>query len=488
MIKLKNLRDLVEQGLRYIKSQSDVQDAEVFVSWYDNITVRLSYTSDIPCNGVQEPKNILGYGIGVFASFKTADGLKTGYGSETADLTLDGVKTALGKARANAVFDPDFVSLPMPTSDTRDIHLNDINFDIEITEEHIIYLGWKTVETSVREFKDRGYSKSLIVGGDINILIEKMAVGNTNGLLARDCSQFISSAVTAMVENENAKGTGWNVGNSINDFNPEVAGTMAAASAVNSIGGRRIKNGKYKVIFGPQAVAMLCNEMIISALSLDSIDKGNSPYVKKFGQIVAHKNLNIYDHGSLTGGAASKAFTCEGVPTRRTNLIENGRLTGFLTNNYYSKKQQSNIAEFPPANGFKFGRGGGRDYKRQNSIYATNFVIEGSRELDSEELITKVKNGIYIGRLWYLYPVYGLAKADFTGTAIGDSYLIENGRISGALKPNTVRITDNFAKLLNDIIGISKNKKQTQLWDAEEVIHAPEIAVKGIRLDSIADL
>jgi len=44
-----------------------------------------------------------------------------------------------------------------------------------------------------------------------------------------------------------------------------------------------------------------------------------------------------------------------------------------------------------------------------------------------------------------------------------------------------------FVKLLRDVIGISKNKKATQLWDAEEVIHAPEIAVKGIRLENIAD-
>ncbi len=176
------------------------------------------------------------------------------------------------------------------------------------------------------------------------------------------------------------------------------------------------------------------------------------------------------------------------MPAARTDLIEKGRLVGFLANNYYSKKLQSNIAEFPARNGFKFGRGGGRDYKRQNSIYPTNIVIEGGRENDASELLSKMKNGVYVGRLWYLYPVYGLAKADFTGTVIGDSYIIENGKMSSPLKPNTVRITDNFVKLLNDVIGISKDKKPTQLWDAEEVIYAPEIAVKAIRLNNIADI
>jgi PmbA protein len=288
VIELENLRKIVEQGLEYIKSQQDVQDAEVFVSWYDNITVRLNYTSDIPCNGVQEPKNILG---GVFASFKTPDGLKTGYGSETADLTLSGVKSALRKARVNAVLDPDYKSLPNPVTDGNDIDVTEMNFEKEVTDERVISLGWKTIESAIKEFQKKNISKSLIVGGDINILLEKMAVGNTNGVLASDSSQFISSSVTAMIENENAKGTGWNVGNSINDFDPEIAGRVAAKSAINSIGGKRIGSGKYKVIFGPQAVAMLFSEMIITALSLSSIDTGNSPFVKKFGEIIP-KNWN----------------------------------------------------------------------------------------------------------------------------------------------------------------------------------------------------
>ena len=127
---------------------------------------------------------------------------------------------------------------------------------------------------------------------------------------------------------------------------------------------------------------MLFSEMIISALSLNSIDSGNSPFVKRFGEIVANKNLNIYDSGSMPGGAASKVYTCEGVPAGRTDLIKRGRLVGFLANHYYAQKLGSNVISFSPRNGFKFGRGGGRDYKRKNSIYATNLIIEGIRETD----------------------------------------------------------------------------------------------------------
>jgi len=55
MIGLETLRDCVRNGIDFVKKQKDVIDAEIFASWNEHITVRLNYTSDIPCNGVHEP-------------------------------------------------------------------------------------------------------------------------------------------------------------------------------------------------------------------------------------------------------------------------------------------------------------------------------------------------------------------------------------------------------------------------------------------------
>ena len=37
------------------------------------------------------------------------------------------------------------------------------------------------------------------------------------------------------------------------------------------------------------------------------------------------------------------------------------------------------------------------------------------------ELIRKVRNGIYVGRVWYTYPINGQRAGDFTCTVSGDS-------------------------------------------------------------------
>jgi hypothetical protein len=53
--------------------------------------------------------------------------------------------------------------------------------------------------------------------------------------------------------------------------------------------------------------------------------------------------------------------------------------------------------------------------------------------------------------------------------------------------PNTLRISDNIIKVLGDVIGVTKDGKPTLVWAADEIVYAPEIAVKGVHLDAIAE-
>ena len=108
------LRVAVRDALAYVSEQPGVMEAEVFASANANVTLRLNYTSHIPCNGVEEPKSVESSGISVRAAFRSYDGTKIGVGSEPSDLTQDGVIRALEKARQGAVRDPDFENLPRP--------------------------------------------------------------------------------------------------------------------------------------------------------------------------------------------------------------------------------------------------------------------------------------------------------------------------------------------------------------------------------------
>src|SRR4026207_722980 len=101
------------------RAQPDISEVEVFAAANGSLLARLNYTSHIPCNGVEEPKSVDGYGLGIQAVFDGADGRRVGVGCERGDLGLAGAERALAKARRAAVVDPEFVSLPKPSPEVR---------------------------------------------------------------------------------------------------------------------------------------------------------------------------------------------------------------------------------------------------------------------------------------------------------------------------------------------------------------------------------
>ncbi|HXG36462.1 MAG TPA: metallopeptidase TldD-related protein, partial [Dehalococcoidia bacterium] len=180
-------------------------------------------------------------------------------------------------------------------------------------------------------------------------------------------------------------------------------------------------------------------------------------------------------------------------------LIENGVLKSTLSNHYEMQRilRDEHAREklgvdpnewkhaFLPRNGFRFARGGGRHFDAQPGIHPTNVVIPGEVE-SLDALARQVGDGLYIGRIWYTYPVNGLRAGDFTCTVVGDSYVIRDGRLAEPIKPNTLRINDNIRRVLNGVQGVTRQGKPTLVWAADEIVYAPEIAVEKLELQSIA--
>ncbi len=53
---------------------------------------------------------------------------------------------------------------------------------------------------------------------------------------------------------------------------------------------------------------------------------------------IAGENITVVDDGTIPGGFGTSPFDGEGVPTRRTVVIENGVLKSYLLNTYTAKK------------------------------------------------------------------------------------------------------------------------------------------------------
>ena len=510
---ISQLKRAVRDGLAYLRTQPDIAEAEVFASANGNLTVRLNYTSRIPSNGVEEPKSLESYGLGIRIAINTPDGVKTGFGSEPTDLSIEGVKQALDKARRGAVLDREYVSLPKPTGERPTLSRYHDPAIMRVSNNRMVQVGWRTVERALEVFstsedllnlagspqgvRDLG----LILGGDVVMLQERMAIGSYHmPKVQTDESTMVMAFTTAMLEGQHAKGTGWSASSHLTEYDGD-SGEEAARNAISSVNGQRVPGGAYRVILGPQTLTEILEWVLMPSLHVEMFYAGASTFLGKFGQRVASEGLSIYDDGSAPGLAASKAITDDGLPTGRADLITNGVLAGALANHYEHQRilndpkgseklgvDPRQVAQaIAPRNGFRTGRGGGRNFDSPPSVTPTNLIVEGRDKHSHEELLKLVGDGLYIGRIWYTYPVNGIGVGDFSGTVVGDSYIIKDGRIVAPLKPNTLRMNDNIHKVLNNILGIGAHRSGTVRWASDQVTWAPEVAVEDFHLNEISE-
>jgi hypothetical protein len=503
----------VETALALARARPDVREAEAFASANAALLARLNYTSHIPSNGVEEPKSTGSAGLGLRVVLDTPGGPAVGFGSEPGDLGERGAERALAKACRAAVVDPEFVSFPEPGAGTRALAGYHDPAVMTLDDAALVGAGWTVVGGALATFLASGRladlaggddaalrALGLIVGGDVTILQERIAVASTRmPRVQTDESTLVTAGLTAMVEARAAKGSGWSVGTRLEHLTDE-AGAEAARSAIDGIDGERVPPGVYTVIFGPQPVTDLLDNLVLPACAARAFYSGRTHFLGRLGRRVASPDLSIHDDGARPGLAASKGITCEGLPTGRTDLIRDGVLVGCLANWYESRRLLRHprlgerlgatgaaaAAALVPRNGFRFGPGGGRRFDAEPGVAASNVLVEARAPVSRAELLRRVGQGLYVGRIWYTYPVNGLGAGDFTCTVVADSYIIRDGRIAAPLRPNSIRINDNVATFLNNVVGVTKDVKGTIVWAADQVVYAPEVAVSGVHVETVA--
>jgi PmbA protein len=510
---LKELEQSVQRAIAFLRTQPEVKSALAFASANNRLWTRLNYTSHIPCNGVEEPKSTGDHGIGIQIVMDSPDGKRVGFGSEERGLSLEGVRLAFEKAKQGAIVDPEFQCLPQATGEKRSLFQYHDPMIMGITDQGLVEAGWKVLDGAIGSFLSSGTLKSaasnetlsdlgLIVGGDLTILQERMAIASYEMPdVQSDESAIITAYVTGMVEKGDAKGSGYSVYLRLNDLSDE-AGSEAAQNAINSLNGVRVSSGDYPVILGPQPIAELLNNLIIPSCTTSAFYSLESCFLGKLGSQVASDMLTIVDRGNAPGLIGSKGITCEGLPTGETVLIREGVLSGLLSDWYeYQRilndpkaKEKLGVAPIDfrhamiPRNGFRFARGGGRSFGMLPTASATNIVFESPSSTDLRTLIRKVNRGIMVGRLWYTYPIHGLRAGDFTSTLTADSYFIEDGQVKAPIKVNTLRINDNISNILMGIRGMTRDTRPTVRWAADEIIYAPiGLMVDNVHFEEIAE-
>ena len=91
------------------------------------------------------------------------------------------------------------------------------------------------------------------------------------------------------------------------------------------------------MIFEPRVARGLLGS-IFEAIDGESVYRKSSFLAGKLGQKIASENVTVVDDGTIPGLFGTTPFDDEGVPSRRTIVIDRGVLSSYLLNTYTARK------------------------------------------------------------------------------------------------------------------------------------------------------
>jgi predicted Zn-dependent protease len=505
MRSIAELKSFTREASRILAREKDLASYEIYCATAEHRIARLNYTSDIPSRGLEEFKSLHADGFQLRISMRR-DRHEIGAAFESGDFIGDSVREALRRARSAAVVDPHFPGFPATPLD-RKLAFAEKSDLARVGDGAIAAAAWDVLGGALAAFAKRPPDArtehpGLIIGGDVSVIRDRIAIFNSNFTEIRtDESAHFNASVTSIVESLDAKGTVTALGDSTAAMRRDarLIGRDAVRRALALSHGARPSAGKFRVVLGAQPIAEILNYMVMGSLTTGAFHASSSAYHAKFGAPVMDSRLSLSDAPAFSAGAIRRRITCEGIPALRVDLIRNGKLVGLLSNFYDTHRiltdeqraEKLGAAapaklEFAPLSGYRLGEGGGRRFDASPGSSGTNVVMRARGGVIDRELVRAVGDGIYVGRIWYTYPINGQRAGDFTCTVTGDSYLIRDGKIAEPLAPNCLRINANIAQVFEHPIAVGSRTRPATVWGSPEAYYVPAIAADSIALAEVA--
>ncbi len=236
---------------------------------------------------------------------------------------------------------------------------------------------------------------------------------------------------------------------------PESVGKTAAERTVRRLGAKKVPTARVPIVFEP-TVARTLIENIFEAVNGDSIYRGASFLAGKLGEQVAGENVNVIDDGTIPGGFGTSPFDGEGIPTRRTVVLERGVLKSYLLNTYTARKL-----------GLATTGNASRGLAGTPGIGVGNFYLEPGKK-SAEEIIREIPDGLYVTE--FLGFGVNLVTGDFSRGASG--LWIRNGEL--AFPVEEITVAGNLRDMIRNITEIGSD------LEFRGAVASPTIRIDGL--------
>ena len=361
----------------------------------------------------------------------------------SSDLTPEGlsqlVDSALSLAKVTSE-DP-FAGIPDPSQ------LGQLEGDLGLYYDDVYSLSTPDrIDYARRAEKAAMSSDPRIVnseGGTFDAAIGYKVLANSHGFVGDSRRSYcsVSAVPIAQVEGSAMQRDYWySVAMTLEKLeSPEEVGKIAAERTLRRLGARKVKTAKVPIVFEKTVAGSLMGH-VFEAVNGDSIYRGASFLTGKLNERIAGDNINVTDDGTMYGGFGTSPFDSEGVPSRKTVVVENGVLKSYLLNTYTAKKL-----------GLATTGNASRGLVGTPGIGPGNFFLQpGVKSL--QEIIADIKEGLFVTE--FLGFGVNLVTGDFSRGASG--LWIRDGELTFPVEEITVagNLKDmlfNVAEIGNDL-------------------------------------
>jgi PmbA protein len=201
---------------------------------------------------------------------------------------------------------------------------------------------------------------------------------------------------------------------------PEALGRRAGERAVARLNPGKLSSGRMTVIFDPRVSGSLLSHLT-GAMTGASITRRTSFLIGKEDEQIFAPGVTVRDDPHRRRGLGSKPFDGEGLPTRPTDLVAGGRLTGWLLDS--ASARQLGLEPTGHATRASGAPGAG----------TTNVHMEPG-PLSPAELMADVTRGLYVTEM--IGHGVNAVTGDYSRGASG--FIIENGEIAAPVAEITI--------------------------------------------------
>jgi PmbA protein len=442
--------DVVAQAVK-----AGASDAEAVVREGDefSVNVRMGQVETLQDSGSR------GLGLRVFLGTRSAS-------TSTSDLTPEGIRQLIDGALALAKVteeDP-FTGLPERGE------FGALDGDLHLYDEDVYSLsGPERIE-----WARRAEAAALAVdpritnsdGGSFEAATGRKVLANSRGFSGgyRTSYAAVSAAPLAQDADGQMQRDGWwsCARRLANLESPESIGQEAARRALRRLGARRVATQRVPIVFAPEVARSLLGT-VFEAASGDAIWRSASFLAGRLGEQIGAPSLTIIDDNTLLlpsgmGGFGTSPFDGEGLPSRRTVVVENGVLRTYLLNTYTARKL-----------GLKSTHNASRGLAGTPGIGCGNLYLEPGA-LTPEQIVADIPAGLYVTGLMG----FGVntVTGDYSRGATG--LWIENGALTHAVEE--VTIAGNLVEMLRNVTAIGSD------LEFRSAVASPTLRIDGMTI------